>query len=39
MLAFLIIFASDDQKWEIKRLGAGYTVQLVRMPMLSDGIS
>ena len=32
-------FVSDDQKWEIKRFGAGYTVQLVSAPMPLDGIS
>lgn len=30
---------SDDQKWEIKRLGAGYSVQRVSLPISIDTIS
>ena len=30
---------SDNQKWEIKSLGAGYPVRLVSVLMLSDGTS
>jgi hypothetical protein len=30
---------SDDQKWEIKNLGAGYTVQMVAVLMPPHGMS
>ena len=33
------LFISDDQKWEIKSLGAGYTVQMVSALPRSNGIS
>ena len=33
------LLVSDDQKWEIKNLGAGYTVQMVGVLMPSDGMS
>ena len=36
---FLSFFISDDQKWEIKSLGAGYTVQMVNALPRSNGIS
>ena len=32
-------FVSNDQKWEIKNLGAGYTVQRVSALTLSDRTS
>ena len=32
------VHASDRQKWEIKSLGAGYTVQVVSVPVLFDAI-
>ena len=32
-------FVSDDLKWEIKNLGAGYSVQVVGTLMLFDEIS
>jgi hypothetical protein len=32
-------FVSDNQKWEIKPFGAGYTVQKVSAPMLFIAIS
>ena len=31
-----VLHVSDDEKWEIKRLGAGYTVQVVSVPVLLD---
>ena len=35
----LSLFIYDDKKWEIRSSGAGYTIQMVSAPMLSDGTS
>ena len=34
-----VVHASDNQKWDIKQFGAGYTVQWVSLPISSGAIS
>ena len=36
---FYLWLVSDDQKWEIKPLGPGYTIQRVSIPALFAPIS
>ena len=34
-----VVHLSEDSKWEVKRFGAGYTVQMVSLPASSNTIS